>query len=423
MHIIISTIGTYGDVYPHIAVGQVLAKRGHEVQLLTSEFFREHVEKAGLPFISALSAEDYIAAVRDPDNGHPWRCLRAGWRHLLPAISVGYAELIRHARPGETVLLGSTGAFWVRLAQENFSYPAATMHLSPSFLFSAEDPPQYALLPWLACLPTRVIDFALNQIERLIADPIMAPGLNMLRASIGLPPVSHICRRWAHSPELVIGAFPDWFVHPAGDWPPNTVCTGIPKPVTDEGRALSPALSAFLDGGGPPIAITSGSSMPHARDFFARALEACRTLGKRLVLVTAFRDQLPENLPDFAFHAAYAPFGLLAPRVAAFVHPAGIGTIGLLLAAGTPQLLTPFANDQFDNAARTARLGAGLMLKPRASVARWVETLTALLESAAVKQACADLSRRITGAPPAAEKIADLVEGLKGDSVRKPMTG
>jgi len=412
MHVIISTIGTYGDVYPYIAVGQELAKRGHAVQLLTSAFFREHVEKAGIPFISVLSAEDYLTAVRDPDNGHPWRGLRAGWRHLLPAMSAGYAELIRHARPGETVLLGSSMAFWVRLAQEKFSYPAATMHLSPSFLFSAEDPAQFALLPWLGRLPSPVIDVALTQIERFVADPIMAPGLNALRASIGLPPVSHIARRWAHSPQRVIGAFPAWFVRPASDWPPNTVCTGIPKPAADQGAVLAPALSSFLDAGAPPLAITSGSGMPHARDFFARALEACRRLGKRLVLVTAFRDQLPETLPDFAFHAAYAPFELLAPRVAAFVHPAGIGTIGLLLAAGTPQLLTPFANDQSDNAARTARLGAGLKLKPTAPVARWAGTLSALLESAAIKQACADLSRRIASAPPAAEAIADLVEAL-----------
>jgi rhamnosyltransferase subunit B len=414
VHIIISTIGTYGDVYPYIAVGQVLAKRGHEVQLLTSAFFREHVEKAGLSFISVLSVEDYLAAVRDPDNGHPWRGLRAGWRHLLPAMSAGYDELIRHARPGETVLLGSSMAFWVRLAQEKFSYPAATMHLSPSFLFSAEDPAEFALFPWLGSLPTAAVDFALNQIERFIADPIMAPGLNALRASVGLPPIRHIARRWAHSPDLVIGAFPAWFVRPASDWPPNTVCTGIPKSISDDGIELNPALCEFLNAGAPPIAITSGSGMPHAREFFARALEACHVLHKRLVLVTAFRDQLPENIPDFAFHAAYAPFDLLAPRVAAFVHPAGIGTIGLLLAAGTAQLLTPFANDQSDNAARTVRLGAGLKLKPAASVAHWVKALSVLLESSAIKRACAGLSRRIADSPPAAEAIADLVEGLKG---------
>jgi UDP-N-acetylglucosamine:LPS N-acetylglucosamine transferase len=31
LHIVISTIGTAGDIYPCIALGRALARRGHEV--------------------------------------------------------------------------------------------------------------------------------------------------------------------------------------------------------------------------------------------------------------------------------------------------------------------------------------------------------------------------------------------------------
>ena len=41
-----------------------------------------------------------------------------------------------------------------------------------------------------------------------------------------------------------------------------------------------------------------------------------------------------------------------------FVHHGGIGTAAEALRSGTPQLITPFAWDQFDNGARIASLGA-----------------------------------------------------------------
>jgi len=39
------------------------------------------------------------------------------------------------------------------------------------------------------------------------------------------------------------------------------------------------------------------------------------------------------------------------------VHHGGIGTSAQALTAGIPQLVVPFAHDQFDNAARLMRLG------------------------------------------------------------------
>ncbi len=51
----------------------------------------------------------------------------------------------------------------------------------------------------------------------------------------------------------------------------------------------------------------------------------------------------------------------LVPRLAALVHHGGIGTTAQAMRAGVPQLITPFAHDQFDNAARVERLGSHLI--------------------------------------------------------------
>jgi len=47
------------------------------------------------------------------------------------------------------------------------------------------------------------------------------------------------------------------------------------------------------------------------------------------------------------------------PRCAVFVHHGGIGSCAQGLRARVPQLIRPFAYDQFDNAARIEADGAG----------------------------------------------------------------
>jgi rhamnosyltransferase subunit B len=302
-------------------------------------------------------------------------------------------------------------AFWVRMAEEKFRNPAATIHLAPLFLMSAERPPA-GVLPGLERLPVAVRRLVMAAADQFGSDAIMGPDVNRLRAQLGLAAVSGIGRRWMHAPQRVICAFPDWFCAPAADWPPNAVCTGFARPALDNGAALPPALVEFCTRGSPPVVFTPGSGMGSGAIFFARAIEACRELGQRAVLVTRFSDQLPAPLPDYAFHADFVDFELLAPLAAAFVHPGGIGTTGLLMAAGTKQLFTPFALDQKDVASRAVALGVGLQLTPGAPKAHWVKMLGRLLDNAGIKAHCAKVARLALGAPPGREVIADWVEAL-----------
>ncbi len=411
LHILISSIGTHGHVHPLIAAGQELMQRGHEVRFITGEYFREAVERAGLAFTPMFSTAQYLAAVQDTKIWRsPWQGVRASWRHLSPAMRQGYAALLEHLRPGESVLVGNSLAFWVRLAQEKFCNRAATVHFSPIAFLSADDPPA-GILPGLNHLPAWSIRTLFGLIERTVTDPIICPDVNAFRASIGLAPIRSFGRRWQHSPDRVICTFPEWFAAPAPDWPVNTVCTGFAAlPAGNQG--LDPALEVFLAAGPAPIVFTPGSGVGSAQLFFARALETCQVLGRRAVLATPFRAQLPETLPDFAHHAAYAPYDVLSRRVPVFVHAGGIGTIGLLLAAGTKQLLTPFTAEQVDNAARAAALGAGLVLSPKASARQWAQTLSQLLESAAIAQSCARLAQTCAAAPRTEALIADWIEKL-----------
>ena len=262
-------------------------------------------------------------------------------------------------------------------------------------------------------MPPFILRLAIGLANRLVLDPLVLPDVNRFRRSIDLPPVTIAATRWLNSPQRVICAFPPWFAAPAGDWPQNSVCTDFPRLPPAEGEVLDAALVAFIEAGAPPIAFTPGSGMPNSGEFFQRALRASAHLGRRAVLITPFRAQLPDVLPDFAFHASYAHYALLAPRVAVFVHHGGIGTLAQLMATGTPQLITPFAVDQPDNAARAERLGVARRISPDAPLREWLEALGSLLNEHRIGNACVSRARAIAAARPGSELIADWIETLR----------
>lgn len=412
MHVLISCIGSAGDVYPFIAIGQILRSRGHRVDLLSSPYFRDRVESAGLAFIPIGTLEDYQHAVADADLWHPRRSFPLIWRNIERNLHNAYQQTVDRAG-ADTVLVGSTLAFNSRLAQEKLRLPGATIHLSPSCIFSAYDPAKWPSLGWLGHLPHWLTQVLLDAIERNFLDPVVLPSLNALRRDLGLSPVRQVMSHWVNSPDRVICAFPDWFAAPQSDWPPHSMTTDFPRWGVSAETTLDPALASFLEAGPPPVGITPGSAMAHGRPVFERALAACDALGLRAVVVTPYRDQLPASLQASVMHVGYAPFELLLPNLAAFIHHGGIGTSAQCLAAGLPQLVTPWAHDQFDNAARLHKLGVAHSIAPRASTNAWIRVLRKLMHDENMTTACRNLALKIHDDVPAGTRIADQIEKLQ----------
>jgi rhamnosyltransferase subunit B len=286
------------------------------------------------------------------------------------------------------------------------------VHLSPICVLSALAPPVLPGTGDLAWLPSGAVAVLQGLAERLFLDPAVAPGLNRVRARLGLSPVSRIMSRWMHSPDMVIAAWPAWFAAPQADWPPHAVVTSFPFWNRAEAAVIDPALEGFLQDGAPPVGITPGSAMAHGRSFFAAALQACQALGRRALLITPYADQLPALLPPGCHHVVYAPFESVVPRLAALIHHGGIGTSAQALAAGVPQLVYPFAHDQFDNAARLKRLNLGRVVVRRASARLWVDALACAVDDEAVRAACRDRATAMAGSVDGVTLIADQLETL-----------
>lgn len=415
MNILIVAVGSYGDVLPLVGLGRALRSRNHAVTLFTNGHFADLVQQAGLDFVPMGSAEEYDAVANHPDLWHPHK----GWRVIMKrmmagALQAAYPLLCSHVIPGKTILISSTLGFVARLVQETHHVPLVTVHFSPGVFHSAYQAPRMPGLPLPNWLPVRFKQGVWSLIDHLVIDPLLKPKLNRFRRELGLSPVSRIFHTWLHSPDLIIGLFPDWFSTTQPDWPPSTVLTGFPLYDDASDSALSTTIQTFFEAHPQPFVFTPGSANKHASSFFVEAAKACQAMNRPGIFLTRYPEQLPQPLPPQVIHFSYAPLSQLLPYCGALIHHGGIGTCSQALRAGIPQLIQPYAFDQFDNGARIEQLGVGHTISRRSfHASRIIQCLEHLLTSTHVNTACHTIKDLFNEADPLAESCA-LIEEIMG---------
>jgi len=408
--IVLSTLGSFGDVHPYIALALELKARGHQPVIATSEIYREKTDASGLelhavrPVMPSYDEPDEISRMLETMMD-----ARTGTEVILntliiPHLRDTYEDLraaVREADlfvthplsvPGPLVV-EQTGIRWVSSV------------LAPASMLSVYDPPVPPQLPALHKLMKLhpVFGRAIMRLGKWKAASLLK-AVNHLRADVGLPATdAHPLFEGQHSPTLVLALFSNVLAEPQPDWPPNTRVTGFPfydrrDRAGEEGSGLSPELKHFLDAGEPPIIFTLGSSAIWvAKDFYRESIAAALALGERaLLLIGHERNRPAEPLPEGVAAFEYAPYGEALPRARAVVHQGGVGTTGQALRAGRPALVVPFSHDQFDNGARIARLGCGRML-PRAgyNAASATQELRAILSDESYKTKALAVGRRV----------------------------
>jgi UDP:flavonoid glycosyltransferase YjiC (YdhE family) len=415
----ILTFGSLGDVLPLAALGGELARRGHAVSLWCGALHLPMVARLGvraLPLHTDALPPMRVQASPVLKTPQMWRRVEQGMVAGHAAVAQALAALPAHSpRP---VLVASTFALAGRLAQETLGLKLATVHLSPLCMVSFQDMPPVGDLAMPRWLPRRLRPWVGRTLERLLFDPVTARSLNAWRAGQGLAPVRHVLSRWMHSPDRVLGLFPDWFGDPQPDWPAAARVLGFPLADgagTDGLGAgelplaqLDPALAQFLADGPPPVVCYPGSAKRDTRAYFDEALRTCQQLGQRALLLTRYREHINggAELPAWALHRAYVPLGQVLPQAAALVHCGGVGTLAQALAAGCPQLLLPYTFDHFDNARRLRRLHLAEVHRG----AGWQAALGRLLADGSVRQACAAQRLRL---PPGAQVLAAAADAVQ----------
>ena len=394
-----------------MALGVALQARGHRATVITNPIFQAQIEAQGLRFLGVGTAEDARRIIANPDLWHVRKSVGLLSQVLLPSLQQMFRVIEAHADQ-DTVLAFSTLALGARLAQEKLKVPGASVHLQPAIFRSLDEQGMFANLRLSAAYPRWLKSMVFRLADVLVLDRYLKEPINEFRRKLGLAPVERLMHRWLHSPQLVLGLFPEWFAAPQRDWPPNTHLVGFPLWDSDPTVKLDEALE-FLDSGAPPIIFTPGSAGATMHDFFRESVQAARQVGMRAMLVTNYPEQLPAQLPTGIKAFGYLPFSEVLPRAALLVYHGGIGTLAQGIKAGVPHLVVPHAHDQFDNAWRLEQLGLGRSVPIgvyRASrAARAMRS--ALSSNGALQQRRLEFSRRIES-QEALDRAVRLLEEL-----------
>jgi rhamnosyltransferase subunit B len=401
--IVLTTLGSLGDLYPYLAVALELRKRGHEPILATHQFHRRSVEAESISFYPARPELDDPALVNkvfDPRYGMEFLIRN----FLLPSLEQSYADLLV-ACHGADLLVAHGLSYAAPIVAEKMNLPWVSVVLQPMALPSTYDPPRMASRSALYSL--RILRRLLYAMQvraasrktRSWIDPI-----NTLRARLGLPPAeSNPFVQGNFSPHGTLGWFSPLLAQPQPDWPPHTQVTGFPfydrKPRGE--AALEPGLAAFLREGDPPVVFTLGSAaVMDAGSFYAESVAAVKRLSVRAVFLLGPdpRNRLPEQLPRSVYVTRnYTDYSALLPHAAVAVHHGGIGTTALTLRAGCPVLVVPYPPDAPDNGERLRKLGVGLVLpRSRYNAAGVIPRLTQLMNNRQYRERAETVAKKIS---------------------------
>lgn len=358
-------LGSLGDNLPFMALGAELARRGHEVRFYGNGYFQRHAEERGLHFTATSDAAEYEKFLNSPAATDPKEGMRQVAAGVMAGVTASHHIMAQDVLPDQTIAIASTFAFAPRLLSETHGIPVTVIHLSPGVLRSEFCAPRFSPLGHMTALPRFVKRFIWRTMDKKFMDPLYTVPFNQIRASLGLPPVARMFHQWLHQADTTLCMVPDWFAERQPDWPAQLDMTGFPMAEHGENQCLPRELTDFIGAGPAPVVITAGTANAVSHAFFSSAIAACRLVGKRAIVVTSDRNQLPPDLPDEIIHVSYAPFGALLAHAGAFIHHGGIGSVSQALRAGVPQLIQPMAFDQFDNASRVVQLGVGKEILPR----------------------------------------------------------
>ena len=348
MRVLLSTIGSRGDVQPVVALASRLREAGQGVRVCAPPDFGDWIGGLGIPFTPIgpeLRGTAKPGAVSRPS---PERV-----RQMVEGTVAAQFEAVARAAEGCDVLVAG-GALQVAarsIAERTGMRYAYAAYVPISLPSPHHAPPVLGLLGQEPAVGP-VDNGALWEEDARHWNATWGPALNAHRAAAGQEPVTDV-RSHVFTDRPWLAADPVLAPWPGGGGVVQTGAWILP-----DGRPLSAELEAFLDAGDPPVYFGFGS-MRAPDDLAKTMVEAARALGRRAVVSRGWAElSLVDGEPD-CLSIGEVNQQALFRRVAAVVHHGGAGTTTAAAGAGTPQVVVPQIYDQHYFAGRVRDLGIG----------------------------------------------------------------
>lgn len=358
-----------GNVPPALALGQRLARRGHDVRVIGSRTLRSPVRGSGLSFVPYDTVPDWPA-------GMPLDADLAGLGAMLDSGEMAMdivAELDR--RPADVLVADCMSGAALAAAAYMRVPTAILVHLlyepyAERWGRAARDLDGPRRAVGLGPLPSRPLGESLAALGRVLC--LTPPGFD------------------APLPEL----------------PDETFYVG---PV------LSPEVPAARwsrRGDAPLVLLSFSTTLMQQADALPPVLEALAPLPVEGVLTLggALAPAAIQAPANFAVHE-FVPHAAILPNTSVVVTHGGLSTITTALAYGAPLVCIPQGRDQSLNAARVADSGVGIEVPSDAPGAAIAAAITTVLEGGRYRAAATAMAESIHRLGRG-EEAARLTEGL-----------
>jgi vancomycin aglycone glucosyltransferase len=355
MRVLLSTIGSRGDVQPLVGLASELKALGQEVHLCVPPDFREWIERLGMSVTPIGPELRTMTASRPPTAA---RAMSPEQRRQLAEASVAAQfETVTAAAHGCDVIVAATALqIAARSVAERMGIPYVFVAYSPNVLPSPHHaPPPLPPLPGQAPTSDSAGNRELWAQDTARFNALFGASLNAHRASIGLPPIDDV-RSHVFTGHPWLAADPT-----LAPWPdPENESVFQPGAwILPDDRPLSREMEDFLSSGEPPIYFGFGSI--RAPEGLSQVMiQSARAVGRRAIVSRGWAElALMDSAPD-CITVGEVNQQALFTRVAAVVHHGGAGTTTAAALAGAPQVIIPQLYDQHYWSQRVDALGIGV---------------------------------------------------------------
>jgi vancomycin aglycone glucosyltransferase len=352
--VLISTIGSRGEVQPVLALAIEIKALGHHPILCVPPDFKEWVESFGIECVTlGPDVRKFVRTTADTKRAKP---TRAQIRQMVRgSVDEQFRVMTEAARGCDLVVVAGDLIHAGRSIADSLNVPYIHAIYCPVTLKSADHPPptlgmvghSQRLPGWINRILWKAGERHWNGLYR--------EALNEHRATLGLTPVRNVPAHIAtQNPWLAV----DSAIAPFNASKKMRVTSTGAWFLKDD-RPLPDALERFLAAGPAPIYFGFGSM--GAKASASRTLiEAARALGRRAVISQGWGNLEAIDSKSDCIAIGDVSHENLFPRVAAIVHHGGAGTTTAAARAGKPQVIVPHLYDQYYWAHRVQRLGVGV---------------------------------------------------------------
>lgn len=365
--IVVTTIGSLGDLFPMLPVAGRLRLHGHDVVFVVPETLTGPVTDQGfecrpiiLPRFGGSRSEEESIAPAD---------VQARIRERFPSLVAQTSRVLVPACEGTDLLVTSPHQLAATMVARRLGLRWVALTVFPGSIPSAHTVPQPHWLPALPTMPGRFVNRITWRIYEFGLHYLEGDAFSQAVEIAGIAPDSELFAAGGLSPHLTLVLSSPLYSPRQPDWPAQVKVVGFTP--WDEPRDWRdpPELDSFLAGGEPPVLVTTSTAGERdAASLFRAAARALTQTGRRGILLlgkaAAEIGTAPgELIAPGVIAWPYLPLSRVVPRASLVVHHAGIGTALMSIRHGKPCVAIPAIFDQWYNAGRIRTLGVGRVLE------------------------------------------------------------